>query len=237
MGVPTVPRETVTMSSQARPGSTASSDSPRTLLPALAPHVRTAVERSRGFGNALAQPKSALSPATAPHVQAAVERARTAAAPVVQRATRSEGDQRLHNVNVVCSYSVDTGKRVRDAFIDAGYTLGNWQAAAVKALKNTEWHHSTIAHGLGSSTSGVRGGTKEDIQACADHLVRWAAEHPAEKKTKTKKYSGYTGPKKDPKDDPDKGGTSGGDRPYGTGHLASWITGVSAWYPHRTDLY
>ena len=124
---------------------------------------------------------------------------------------------------------------MRDAFLHAGYTLDNWVKAAVKALAGTEWHHSKIAHGLGGSTSGTRGGTHEDIQACADHLIHWAQTHPAPEKKKPKKgYSGSTGPSKEWKKDEDPEGSSGGGS-LGTGHLASWITGVPAWYSHRTD--
>lgn len=202
--------------------------------PAPAAHVQAAIQGSSAAGLPV-QPKARPRQVLAPHVQAAVQQPHRGA--VAQRASSSSGkrDVRRHNVGIVVGYSTDTGRRVRDAFIDVGYTIDNWERAAARALTGTEWHYSTIAHGLGTSTSGTRGGTHEDIQACAEHLIRWAAQHPAPEKSKSKQHYGSHSSRKDPgkdRKDEDPGSSGGGS--VGTGHLASWLTGVPAWYPHNT---
>lgn len=153
---------------------------------------------------------------------------------VIQRMEdRRSGDQRAHNVNVVVTYSNDIGKSVRDAFINAGYNLSNWAAAAKKALTNTQWHHSTIAHGLGGQGSGMRGGTDEDIKACAQHLISWARNHPYQQKAKDKSKYGSNNKKDDPgkRDDDNNNNNGSGNSTY----KAPWNGGPPAWISQRTD--
>ncbi|HEX7180666.1 MAG TPA: hypothetical protein VF756_02400 [Thermoanaerobaculia bacterium] len=132
---------------------------------------------------------------------------------------------------MICSYSKDTGKQVRDAFFDAGYTMDNWEKAARKALKSSKWGREKIAHGFGSEgTSGKRGGTDEEVQECAAYLIKWAGKNPAKKKEKkTKGVSGSW--KKDNSEDKKKdgGNDKGGSGSSKNQNLPSWITGIPAW--------
>lgn len=158
-----------------------------------------------------------------------------AGAAVVQAAKKSgEKDYSGANLRVVCSYSYDTGKRVCDAFLRAGYTMSNWEAAAKKAIKKTRWKREKIAHGLGKEgASGKRGGTDEEVQECANYLIEWAGNHPPET-CKPQKFN-YT--RRDPEDD-DKGGGGGSKGNFTSTssftYVAPWHGGPSAWYSRKT---
>lgn len=157
-----------------------------------------------------------------------------AGAAIVQASSSNDKRSDYSNANlvVVCSYSQDTGKRVRDAFLNAGYTMNNWEAAAKKCLRGTRWKTEKIAHGLGKEgTSGKRGGTDEEVQECAEYLINWAGNHPPPtcKPTKTN----YT--RRDPEDD-DKGGGRGGSKGFSSSYtyVAPWNGGPSAWISQKT---
>lgn len=154
-------------------------------------------------------------------------------AAVVQAAKKGgKTDYSGENLDVVCSYSTDTGKRVRDAFLSAGYTIHNWQKAAKKAIGKTRWKGEKIAHGLGKEgVSGKRGGTDEEVQECADYLITWAGNNPPP----TCKPVKFNFTRKE--DDDDKSGGGGGSK--GTyfsttsTYVAPWNGGASAWYPRK----
>lgn len=223
-------------------GAKAGPVTPNVCAPHCAPRVLSPAAHARGpKQTAAVQPKAAsplahAAPKPAGRTPPTPTRTPPRASVVIQRMEeRRTGDQRAHNLKVIADYSSDTLKEIRDAFFRAGYNMGNWEAAAKKALKGTQWHNSTIAHDLGGRGSGLRGGTDSDIQSCAQYLITWAGNHPFQQKAKDKsKYGSNSNNKKDGsgKKDDDKGGSGG------SGYIPPWHPGGQpAWFAHRTDNY
>jgi len=142
------------------------------------------------------------------------------------------------NWDTITGYSGDQHARVIHAFNRANYTLDDINRMIVRLIDNLGYGDVNFAHGRGNSDSGTQGDTMGSIGECVDALVAWANAHP--KREEEKKV--YTGPKdgsgdKDKKGKKDRdgggGGAGTGSKPMGTGHLASWITGVSAWVSRK----
>jgi len=139
------------------------------------------------------------------------------------------------NFIVICSYSSDTAKNVRNAFLAAGYNMNTWGKAAIKAIRKSKWKTEKIAHGKGvEGSSGKRGGTDGEGQECAEYLIQWAASNPAtckpDKPTYNRRYD----------DDNDKGGGGGGksssnySSSSGSSYIAPWHRGPAAWISQKT---
>jgi hypothetical protein len=161
---------------------------------------------------------------------------------VIQPAKKGKGakgaDYSGANVRVVCGYSTDTGKNVRNAFLRAGYTLANWQKAAAGALRKTKWKREKIAHGKGAEgESGKRGGTDEEVQECAEFLINWAAANPPTPTCKPSQPKYHRRPDDD--DDERKPGGGGGGKAAsysgaGEPYVPPWLGGPAAWISQKT---
>lgn len=136
------------------------------------------------------------------------------------------------NWRIINQYSHDQAQRVITAFINAGYTIYEVHGQVVQTMDRLGHGNQVYAHGRGGSDSGTQGNTMGRIQECVNELVQWAKNNPKSKKEKNTKGNhhnqGGSGGDKD--GDGGKGSeVSGGDDKIGTGHLASWITGIKAW--------
>lgn len=103
---------------------------------------------------------------------------------VIQRASRGRqagSDEAAHNWdNVITKYADGVADVIDTAFIKAGYGAPVARRRAIlKALRETGWAKSKIAHSLGGEGSGMRGGTLEKINQCKDALLKWALKYPA----------------------------------------------------------
>ncbi|MCB0207861.1 MAG: hypothetical protein KDJ52_00945 [Anaerolineae bacterium] len=140
------------------------------------------------------------------------------------------------NWRIVNQYSRDQAKRAVRALLRAGYTPDETGRMIVPLIDRLGHGLQVFAHGTGGSDSGTQGDTMGRIRNCVNDLVAWAAANPKEEKRSSPSHKraggGGNGGKKDDDDSKD-----GGSKHIGTGHLASWQTGIPAWYPNRTDKY
>ena len=145
----------------------------------------------------------------------------------------------LRNWRVVNQYARDQAESAVRAFLRAGYTAVETGRMIVPLINDLGHGEQVFAHGSGGSDSGTQGDTMGRIRACVTDLINWANENP---KPESEKKSGGGGKrddggdkdKKDKKGKKDKDDGPGGGNTFGTGHLASWITGISAWQSRKT---
>ncbi|MEW5288387.1 hypothetical protein ABW286_04200 [Erwinia papayae] len=143
------------------------------------------------------------------------------------------------NWRTVNQYSRDQAENVARQFLRAGYTAEEAGRMIVPLIDRLGHGEQVFAHGSGGSDSGTQGDTMERIRSCVNDLLEWVRANPKpkeEKKSADKNHyqggnGGGKGGKGGKKDDASDGG---GDKPIGTGHLASWITGVPAWFSKKT---
>ncbi|MBB1199766.1 hypothetical protein EGM70_05550 [Enterobacteriaceae bacterium 89] len=135
------------------------------------------------------------------------------------------------NWTVINQYSRDQAQRVITAFINSGYTIYEIPRRVVRTMDLLGHGEQVYAHGRGGSDSGTQGDTMGRIQDCVNELIEWARNNPKPKKEKSTKKNHHN--QGGGGDKGGKGGKdndhSGGDGRIGTGHLASWITGIKAW--------
>lgn len=145
------------------------------------------------------------------------------------------------NWRVVVQYASDQANNVDRAFLRAGYAPVEAGRLIVRLTDELGYGDQLFAHGSGSSGSGMQGDTMPRIRALVQALIDWAQNNPkpesSSKKGDGSKRGDGDGDKKDkkPKKDDDKGGGGSGGSVLGTGHLASWVTGVPAWISQKTN--
>jgi hypothetical protein len=103
---------------------------------------------------------------------------------VIQRMEDNKGVAEHNWDTVINGYADGTAEKIDNAFIEAGYTDPTARRNAIlKALRQSKWGKRKIAHGLGNTNSGVRGGTLDEVEQCANYLIKWAATNGPNSKT------------------------------------------------------